>query len=82
MLVQLHEFLPIALKVFNGTGVNGTVDRRCHLGAALGSCSFTEQCTEEKMHGLLAEICSSCISLVKLQGTPSCCLLCFCTWAL
>ena len=44
------EFLPIAQKVFNGTGVNATVDGRCHLGAALESCSFTEQYMKEKMN--------------------------------
>ena len=38
------EFLTMANKVFKGTGVNVTTDRRHHLGTALGCCSFTEQC--------------------------------------
>ena len=48
-LIVKPEFLPIALKIFNGTWVNVAVDGRCHLGAALASHSFTEIYMKEKM---------------------------------
>jgi len=48
LIVKL-EFLAMANKVFKGTGVNVTIDGRCHLGAVLGCRSFTEQYMKEKM---------------------------------
>ena len=38
-----------AQQLFEGTGVQVTVDGKRHLGAALGSCLFTEQYVSEKV---------------------------------
>ena len=48
-LIVKKEYLPSATELFAHTGVNITVDGKCHLGAALGSRSFVESYVQCKV---------------------------------
>lgn len=55
-LVVKEDFLPIALEVFAGSGVNITVEGRQYLGAPIGSESFTELFITKKIDQWVKEI--------------------------
>ena len=46
-LIVKPDFLSSARQLFAGTGVNITVEGKCHLGAALGSHCFTKSYVSE-----------------------------------
>ena len=48
-LEELAAYLSDAQRLFDGTGVQVTVEGKHHLGAALDSCFFTEQYVSEKV---------------------------------
>ena len=48
-LIVKPAFFSDAQQLFEGTGVQATVEGKRHLGAALGSCLFTEQYVSEKV---------------------------------
>ena len=48
-LIVKSPFLSGAQRIFDGTGVQVTVEGKHHLGAALGSHSFTDRYVSEKV---------------------------------
>ncbi len=55
-LVVKPELLPLASDIFANSGVNITVEGRRHLGAALGTRSFTEAYVNDKVHEWMGEV--------------------------